>query len=355
MLAAFGIVSFVILIFVSPLNKLLLWALLFQLFDHQQTINLGNLIPAITFDRVFVGAILVRYVLKKDYGLLIRSNRFRLLEKAMVLFVIIFVFQIYAFYRPKDATKYFISFFESFMMPFLLYFLAKYYVRTPEDADKLLKALVAGAVISALIGSYEQLSRIDLIPYVPKEYTGPGISGLRGVGLVVRANGPFMAPEAFGGTLSIIWFVALFKYRTSTTEKSRLAYFMSILVISAGVISCMFRSIWLGLVVGVIASTAFGPARGKRGLRLLTIIFLVVLFALVAFGQSDFMSAFLEGRLFNVETLYSRFASWRIAWWAFEQNPLFGIGYGRFQYYASHLNIDKTVTFWILAFSRIQQ
>jgi O-antigen ligase len=43
--------------------------------------------------------------------------------------------------------------------------------------------------------------------------------------------------------------------------------------------------------------------------------------------------------------MYSRFGAYGIAWRAFRGNLLSGIGYGRFQYYASHINAEHQVTF----------
>jgi O-antigen ligase len=61
--------------------------------------------------------------------------------------------------------------------------------------------------------------------------------------------------------------------------------------------------------------------------------------------DSGLMKDFLQGRLFYKESMYSRLGAYMIAWRAFLENALIGLGYGGFQYYASHVNLASRVTF----------
>ena len=179
MLTALGIIACALPFFLAPFDILLLWAALFPLFDHLETAKFGDLIPAITFGRVFLVVIIAKYYVNRDRGLLIDVSTFRALEKVMILFVVVFFLEIYAAFRPKDATRNFISFFESFAMPFLLYFVGKYYVRNQVAANRLFRALLMGGVVAALMGIYEQITRVDLLPYIPQSYVPSDLVGLR--------------------------------------------------------------------------------------------------------------------------------------------------------------------------------
>ena len=156
-----------------------------------------------------------------------------------------------------------------------------------------------------------------------------------------------MAPEAFGGTLSIMWFIALFKFRTSGSTRLRVAYLTIIAILTGGIISCMFRSIWLGLTLGFVASVILGHDRGRRSARgLIALVCVGGPLALIAGLSGSLLgSDFVQRRLLNVMSVYSRFGAWSIAWKAFKDNPLFGVGYNFFQYYANHLDIRYAFDF----------
>jgi hypothetical protein len=340
-----GVLALVLFVLLCPLNRIVLWIIISPLFAHIMLVKLGDLIPAVTIDRLFLFAVLLWYLAgTREDNLVITEDR-GTLETFMLIFIVVFTIQIYTFYRPKDATRNWITFFEGFVMPFLMFFLAKYHVKDWSDANKLLSALVVSGCIVALIGIYEQITWHDLIPYQPEGYSR--VQGLRHDESFVRSNGPYMTPEAFGGTLAMIWFVCLFKLRrlrliAEDSTRDRIWLLVAMVTLTGGVLSCMFRSIWLGLAVGLFVHIRSFAGATKRFL----LYGCLALAALIIIGVGTHgISDFVADRLLHKESLYSRFGAYKIAWHAIIENPIFGVGYNNFKYYATHFNIDRQIKY----------
>jgi O-antigen ligase len=338
-----GLITVVVFFLLSPLNGLVAWSFFAPFFDTVIFLNIGSLIPQLTFNRFFFFAILVLYFFSKraeNSALPPEKGR---IEKYMLLFALVFIAEIYLHYRPKDGTRNAIGFFESFVGPFILFSMARYYVRSWRSVDKILNALLAMGFVLALMGIYEQITKIDLLNFLPVSEDVPeGLQGLRGEEHWVRSNGAFPTPESYGITLAMLFFVGLYKLKTADLGQGepvikRTLLLVVISVIAVGVFCSMFRNIWLGVMVGLLIASILRP--GKKFVRTasLVAVFLgLLLFMKVISGGSNLAT----GRVFVKETMYSRIGSFNIAFQAFRENPLFGLGYNQFEQYAKNHTED---------------
>ena len=116
-----GIGIFLVLI-ISPLNGLLLWLIFFPFLERFVGIDFGEGIPAISFTRViFVLLLMSAFLFRSSKE---RVNRVRpdRIGMCMVLFSGVFLFSVFRSVEPVHAGQVAL---DSFVLPFVLYFLAK--------------------------------------------------------------------------------------------------------------------------------------------------------------------------------------------------------------------------------------
>lgn len=340
MLPLIGLIGGAAFLFLSPLNGLVAWSFLAPVFDTVVILKIGDLIPQLTFNRIFLFSLLVLYFFSKRQENMVAPPEKGRLEKLMLLFAIIFIIEIYLHYRPKDGTRNMIGFFEGFIGPFILFMMARYYVRTWRSVDKIFNALLAMGFFLALIGIYEQITRVDLLNFTPLVEDIPeGLTGLREEEYWVRSNGTFLTPESYGITLAMIFFIGLYKLKTVRFAQGdplfRRSLLIGILIVLSGGIFCsMFRNIWLGVLAGLFVAVWARPGKKAGAISLIVVVFL----SITLLGKLG--GTFSSERFLLKETMYSRIGAYKIAFQAFRQNPLFGIGYNEFEQYAKNYQED---------------
>lgn len=302
---------------------------------------MGFLVPDLTFDRIALCVIILGLLLK--YGLrdLIgpKPNK---LEKWMIIFLLILTVELLVQFRPKDALVRFLSIFDFFVVPLLAYYITKFLVLRSEKFSQhfirhFLSVLALAATYMALMAIYEGITLNDLLPGPVNEYTIAHGGGLRQTGGFPRANGPFENPETLGVVLSISFFLVLYKrhidaktIRGFTLRK--LAFFFISIIILLGLYFNLFRSIWLGLLLGL--SVRFFLIRQVR-LKMASIALLAIL--IMALNWSTFTSKDMyQQRLGQSDTFYSRVGAYLYALRAFTESPLIGIGFNRLPKYIEH-------------------
>src|SRR5207247_10864528 len=91
MLGILGALFLVVFRCCSPTSMLLVWAVFYPLFDHLEFLKVADLIPAITFNRIFIVCLLADYLRSGAKGKLYRMPAESRLKAAMVLFVAVSV------------------------------------------------------------------------------------------------------------------------------------------------------------------------------------------------------------------------------------------------------------------------
>lgn len=155
--------------------------------------------------------------------------------------------------------------------------------------------------------------------YIVDENIGPPLG---------RARGPFAAAEANGMTLAMCLFAGAHVWaRSAARPMMRLLAAASIALSLAGVVLCLTRSVWLGVILAVLTlGILVKPLRPRLGLLVVVCLGVGVLTLLLVPG----LATSLEQRLTMASSIYDRqntnSAGVRIAL----LHPLFGVGWQQF-------------------------
>ena len=330
----------------SPNKAFLLWVLLSPLSNNYlfklSFLATGELAPGLTFDRIAIGVLLLSLILRGELKKPI-SSRFNQLERWMIVFISVLTIELIFTYRPKDATRMFLNIFDCFVIPFLGYYFAKYLIIEKGSFNKkffnnfLTIAVVCGCYL-ALMGIYEGLTHIDLLPGPETQYTIAHGGGLRVSTGFARVNGPFINPETFGTVLSITFFILLYKARINIHSVKGKNIFGNIkyLVIGIAILMALgfnlFRSIWLGLLFGLVCQFILIPGVRSKWILITILISPIIFIIWVTLGSSNL----LENRILQTGTFFDRLGAYIYCLRAFAQNPIIGIGFGRLPKYIEH-------------------
>lgn len=338
--AGFG---FVVLSFINPLKALFVYIILYPLLSTF-SISLGKGIPDISFNRAAVLIILAAVLLRTYFGKTNLKSRTHV-ELWMLIFCFLATVSMFLNYNTDQFTKNMLFFMDSFIIPFLLFFLAKNLFSKEEHIIQLMKVLIILAIYLSIIGIYEQITWHDLFPVtyspdVPEYVRGLRIDEESGI---LRVNGPFGLPETFGVVTAMILIVLSYNIspRNHHSNTNHLLRWLSIFVmplLGVGLYFNMLRGTWLGAFAGIISR--YNILKGQR-LKIIMSITIIVLLAWVGSEKIQSTTVY-RARISNVQTFYARVATYKSAIAMFLDNPIFGVGFNNFvNTYESH-NYLKT-------------
>jgi O-antigen ligase len=194
------------------------------------------------------------------------------------------------------------------------------YVNSVERARSVIRPLVAGAVVSSLVGvavlfaSFPGRARVD--------FTEGD-----------RAAGFFKDPNVFGPFLVVVALIVLAEILEPRLLTGRLLTKLGILLsLALGIVFAYSRAAWLNAAVGVLVMLFVYALRRQGGVKVakivvaLAVAFAVVSVTLAATGSADFLQERAQLQSYDVE----RFAGQRAGVDLAQQYPL-GIGPGQFE------------------------
>ena len=286
---------------------------------------LSGLSPSslVSFDRIWIGGLVVLLVLVPAvYPPARPTRRF---EAALVLLAL--AIGIRAATTHPDALLALKTWVDALVLPFVMFSLVRRVVARDSGAlEKIaFSVMVAGGML-AIIGIGERVVGYDL----------SGLSGAKPrfdetIG-VVRISGPYEAPEPYGLVLVICLAVTLYWIQA----RGAAGY------LTGGVIAgleCMaigltfFRVAWIGAIVVFIIALGLRP---RRYARVVGFSVMALLFVVLALTQVQRVPA-VDTRLHNTENAAGRLASYSQGLEVFKLNPLFGVGYTRYEPAADQL------------------
>lgn len=141
-----------------------------------------------------------------------------------------------------------------------------------------------------------------------------------------RVRGPFLQTSSMGAILIVgllsTWFLA---QETSKSTRA-LLYFLTVLM-TGSIYLTYTRSIWLGFGSALLIASFF-----KSRLRKPAMILCLICFIAFLTGIGNKLSFIENESLFSKResTMHGRIANWITAWKMFTHNPLFGIGFGKY-------------------------
>jgi O-antigen ligase len=338
LLIIFLLLSYFFIAFRNPRAGLVFWVLISP-FSTGPLFAMPYLVPDLSFDRMAL-CILTLGLISSNVAegrISLKTNN---LEKWMVLFVGVLAIELIVTYRPKDAASRFLSVCDSFTIPFVICYLTRLLLVENRNLDeKYLNNIVNACIIAALfisaMGIYEGISLNDLMPAPESRFSLTHGGGLRIEDGLARVNGPYYTPETYGVVLSMLFFIVLYKLNLprQKDKMGRQAFlFLILIIIFIGIYYNMFRSIWLGLVLGLGCRFALMPNKRMK----MTIIFVMIM-ATGGISWGVFHSKVLYNKRIAVEeTFYSRVGAWLYCLRVFGESPIIGLGYGKLEKYIEH-------------------
>jgi hypothetical protein len=332
--------------FRNPRKAFVIWVLISP-FTTLPLFKLG-IVPAIFFDRIAIGAIILSMILGGNYSRVI-SLKLNKLENWMLIFICVLGIGLLFTYRPKDAIVNFLTILDDFGIPFMAYYCAKVLlIKEGISNEKLFNQLVNVSIIIglslAIMGIYEGITLIDLMPAPESRYSMVHGGTLRVVDGLARVNGPYFTPETFGVVLSMLFFIVLYRVNmlNKVVEKNKKVVCLVVLgTILGGVYFNMFRSIWLGLVLGLACRFLLMP---KKRFKMIFVSLFVIMIIAIAWADITSDNVY-KNRVSQAGTFYNRVGAWLFCLRAFSENPLFGIGYGGIYKYIEHAQEEGDIIY----------
>lgn len=277
----------------------------------------------VSFDRIWIGGLVVLLLL---VPVLHRpSGPTRHFEQALALIAV--AIGIRAATTHPDALLALKTWADAFVLPLVMFTLVRRVVANDaRAAEKLAFSIMLAGGMLAVIGIGERVIGYDL----------SGLSGAEPrfdetIG-VVRISGPYEAPEPYGLVLVICLAATLFWIQARGAAGYLTGGVMAGLEVMAIGLT-FFRVAWICAIVVFIVAFGLRPRRFGRviGVSLLALVIVVL-----ALSQVQKVST-VDTRLKNTDNAAGRLASYSQGLEVFKLNPLFGVGYTRYEPNADQL------------------
>jgi hypothetical protein len=303
-------------ILLDPVAGLLLWVIVspFAPYVHLN-LSLGAGIPDLGLDRLAAGffcIVLLAQVARRKR----RLAPFTILDGAVLLFAL--ALSLSARSALRGTFRAIQNIFNSYLVPLLIYFLAKNLVRDRRAMRRVLGALGVIAGYLVLLVLHEHLTGNEV--FVSYGRVGSYTENLQ------RINSLLQNPAYTAMALNMVLPFTLRGALRSSDTRARWGYGLASIVLVGTVISLYNRAGWLGALLVIIVSALFYP-RLRRGL-LLALLVIVPLVAL-SWGVISDSALFSERLTYDLSVGY-RMRAIEAGLQLLSSQPLFGIGFGSF-------------------------
>ena len=258
------------------------------------------------------------HVIRKE----IRISNLGRIELYMVVFTLLSTISLIACGANVDSTygrnKWLNALFNLTYFPFMTYFITKNIEYQKQRVKSIFTVLCIIGVYLSLTAMFEHFG-IDTLVW-PKDILDSSKGTHFG-----RVRGPFLESVAMGRVLTVCFVCFMFMTWQFHGVK-RVALYALALLSATSIYFTYTRGPWVGFAA-VLLIIGFCQTRMRRSaLGLITLIMLVAIFG----SASKF--SLLEGTLFSKRqnTISDRIVSYKITLKMAHQNPIFGIGFGKF-------------------------
>lgn len=312
---------------VSPYYCLLFWLVLYPFAETRVNLSLGGGIPDLSPTRMVMGFLAVMLMAQ----IAIRKRpvpRLTRLDVLGLLFVAGIGASAVESANPVGAFK---AVLDSYLAPLVFFFLAKQLVSTRRDIERLFDALLIIGGYSAFLAIHEQLTGNTWL--MPEDagiavYTG----GLRVLRSLWGSN------AAFGSIFALVIPIGFYRMIESRGLPGRLGYALLNLAFLVGMFYTYKRAAWIAMVVSFVILYLLYPA-SRRLLLVMAIVFsvpLAVLWPRLA------RTTLVEDRItYQANTLNGRTDRWQVALQLWQQRPVFGQGFNKFDQLSGFIAIEN--------------
>ncbi len=201
------------------------------------------------------------------------------------------------------------------------YYALSRYLRTKEDINLALAAILFGIAPIAYIGLFESLRHWHLYNEMGRSLLGHAIGGYDVRADVLRASAVFQSPIVLGYVM-VIGFGFLLYLRTLLPKSKLLDLLGAILLLA--LLGSVSRGPWVGLVVFSLAYIWTGRQRLRQYIfGALIILMAFPLIALTPFGEKFIDLLPIVGST-RADTIEYRQKLAEVSWEVFQNNPIFG-------------------------------
>ncbi|MBZ0269198.1 O-antigen ligase family protein, partial [bacterium] len=316
-----GVAVLLPLVLRAPAVTLLLWIATGATMGGWLAVQPGGL-PAVSVDRALLAALIgvcaVRWI--RHPGLMLGPGP---IEWRMLLFLAVALVSNLLAGPTMEANGTtgrhldLIFLGQSYLVPFVGFFLAKNLLDQRKHLHLLLVILVVVGCLVGLVGILQQLTGFAM--FRPTRYE---------VIHEARATGTLSSAAHFGLVMTLCLFPAIVLLRRARTLAARFALIGAVSLILVSLVLCKTRAAYLGVLVGF-------AILGSLDRRLGRILVIVVLFASLALllawpfvAESDFVA----GRLSDATPILNRIALTGTAVNMIVHRPVFGFGFGRYRF-----------------------
>jgi len=308
-----------LLILANPVLGLLTWLVIspFGRFTHQ-VIVMGRGVPDLTLDRLAVGLLVALVLAQLATGLRRRVPLGKVGFFGLLYVVGMGLSTTTSLLNRSTAVQ---SWFDGWLVPFLIFLLAKNLITNRQDLRAGMHALIISALYLSLLAVREQLTG-DIWFYPPDRTVIYTRDVRRVVGLL--GNPAFIA-------LSINLAVPLVAYLlvTARSLRRRLVYLVILATLGAGTFMCYNRSGWAGFVVSLLVMGAFSPRFRKYLVPALIAAGVILAVA----GAAIVADPRISERLFAQGPIEYRRGALSVAVAMLRDHPWAGVGFSNYLFY----------------------
>lgn len=316
--AILALATMVPFVLYSPATATLAWLITGPVLGGSLAVMPGRGLPAITVDRVILaflaGVVLLRWL--RDPSRYLRPGR---VEVLMAIFLVVAAVSALAARASSGGTGEgtlrtdFISLAQSYATPFLGYVLGKNLITDTRQRQRLLWLITGIGVTIALVAVVHHYTGSTFLRPTRYEVTHEG-----------RATGTLSSAPHFGLILALSLFPAIFLLLRCRTLRAGLLLAGAIGVMLLAIYLGKTRATYVGLLVGLGATSFFD----RRVKRLVIALLLTIALVLVVGWSAVIESEFVQQRILDPYPIYNRVALAATAVNMIVHNPVFGIGFG---------------------------
>jgi O-antigen ligase len=270
--------------------------------------------PVVTFDRLFLGALLVGLVL--SYERTPRAREGVWLQRLFVGLAVIFLLSALASVHTSGNLAVWT---DAFLLPFVVFLCAREAARDKRQLLSVAGAIALAGAVIATLGLAQRFAGLDLAPLL-------GSSSRFDTAInQVRISGPFSAPEPFALTLLSCLAGTLFWIRARGPAVLAPGLLFVGLELTA-IFFTYFRAAWLGAVlILLIAFVADQRSWGRRFAAIAVAAIALVLASTIAAGNES-----VQTRLHDQQNVSGRVATWERGLELFDRHAVWGVGFQEF-------------------------
>ena len=326
LIAIFGIGATLALIYYSPLAAFLVWLFFipFAPYFHLD-LHMPAGIPDMSYTRI-VGSLLAVYLLAQ-----IALGRRKLLtltffELSIPFFIIPLLWSAFrAYYGWLWGVQ---SVFDAYLMPLLVYFIARQLIRRPDDFRALAKTLILITLIIAVAAMVEQVT--GFAPFrattTARIYSGD-----------IRKVGSFLGNPAYISlALAVVVPLAMMLAIEKQRFMEKIGYLLAVVALEVGIFSTFNRS---GLIGGLVGPLVFSILNRRLLKVLLPLLLIIGLILGLSWGSLQDSSV--AGRLGSESPIDYRITALRYGLEIHKTSPIIGVGWSWFGRMASEMGFRE--------------